>query len=199
MIMVPAGRMQASDMLQDWVDDEKMLRHALAVEGVMRYCAEKDGKDPFTVRKWGLVGLLHDLDYQEYPQEHCRKSEEIMREAGYDEDFIRAVVSHGYSVYTDVKPETMLEKTLYAVDEMTEMITAAVLAQPGKNIEDTELPYIMEKFNDESFAVHVNRDVTRKASELIGWSVEQIAEVTLAGLKTVSYEAGLAGEDEEDE
>ena len=197
--MMPAGRMQASDLLQDWVDDEKMLRHALAVEGVMRYCAKQEGCDPITVRKWGLTGLLHDFDYQEYPEEHCRKSEEIMREAGYDEDFIRAIVSHGYMVYTDVKPETPMEKALYAVDGMTELITAVVLAQPGKNIVDTELSDIMEKFQDLSFAPYLNRDVTEKAAELLGWPVERIAEVTLAGLKTVPYEAGLAGEDEEDE
>ena len=197
--MMPAGRMQASDLLQDWVDDEKMLRHALAVEGVMRYCAQQEGCDPITVRKWGLVGLLHDFDYQEYPEEHCKKSEEIMREAGYDEDFIRAIVSHGYMVYTDVRPETTLEKTLYAAEGMTELITAVVLAQPGRNIADTKPEDIIEKFEDGSFASHINRDVIKKAAELLNRSVEQIAEVTLEGLKTVAYEAGLAGVDEDDE
>ena len=197
--MVPAGRMQASDLLQDWVDDEKMLRHALAVEGVMRYFAQQEGQDPITVRKWGLAGLLHDFDYQECPDEHCHKSEEIMRQAGYDEDFIRAIVSHGYMVYTDVKPETSLEKSLFAAEGMTELITAVVLAQPGKNIADTQLSDIMEKFDDSSFAETVNRSVIKKAAELLDWSVERVAEMTLAGLRTVSYEAGLAGEEEDEE
>ena len=122
-----------------------------------------------------------------------------MREAGYDEDFIRAIVSHGYMVYTDVRPETTLEKTLYAAEGMTELITAVVLAQPGRNIADTKPEDIIERFEDGSFASHINRDVIKKAAELLNRSVEQIAEVTLEGLKTVAYEAGLAGVDEDDE
>ncbi len=198
--MLPASRMQASDLLQNWVDDRKLISHAMAVEGVMRYYAEKIGEPPVSVRRWGLAGMLHDLAFQEYPQEHCAKAQEIMTMAGYDEDFIRAVVSHGYLKYNDVKPETEMEKVLYASAEMTKLISAAVLAERGRTVMETELPYIMEKYGDSSFAAEtVDRAVIEKAAELLGWSVEEIAEMTLAGLRTVPYEAGLMGEDDEDE
>jgi len=195
--MMPATRMQAIDMLKDWVDDEYQLQHALAVEGVMRYCAEKLGEP--NVKKWGLVGLLHDLDYHEFPDQHCIKVQEIMREAGYDEDFIHAVASHGYGMCCDVKPEHIMEKVLYACDELTGLIVAAAIMRPSKSVLDLEVKSLKKKFKDKSFAAKIDREVIKNGAKMLGWTLDELMENTIMGMREVAYEIGLGHQDEEDD
>ena len=147
-------REEAWELLTKYTKTSALQNHALAVEAVMRHFARLNGEDE---EVWGVAGLLHDLDYEMYPQEHCRKSEEIMRQRGIDEVYIRAMNCHGYGLCTDVKPETLMEKTLYAVDELAGLINAACLVRPSKSVLDLEVKSLNKKFKAKAFAADVNR------------------------------------------
>ncbi len=157
----------------------------------MRYMARKNGEDE---EKWGIIGLVHDLDYERYPEEHCRKSPELLREAGWPEEYIRAVVSHGWGICSDVAPFSLLEKTLYAVDELTGLVTTSALVRPSKSILDMEAKSVKKKWKDKRFAAGVNREVIEKGAALLGVELPELITDTIMGMRTVAGEIGLEGE-----
>ena len=157
-------RDEACDHLCEYNQTPSLLKHARAVEGVMRYFAAKYGED---VEYWGAVGLLHDLDYEQYPDEHCDKSGEIMRERGIDPAFIRAVQSHGYGIRNDVEPVLRMEKILYATDELTGLITAACYMRPSRSVLDLELSSLKKKYKDKKFAAGVSRELIERGAEML--------------------------------
>ncbi len=145
---------EALSILKEFNDSESLLKQAYCVEGVMRYMARKMGGDE---EKWGIIGLVHDLDYERFPEQHCTKSQEILEGRGWPKEYIRAIVSHGWGICSDVEPQTDMEKTLYAVDELTGLITAVAIIRPSKSVADLEVKSVMKKWKDRSFAAGVNR------------------------------------------
>ena len=152
------SREDAWKLLTEYTRTPSLQNHALTVEAVMRHFARLNGEDE---EIWGVAGLLHDLDYEQYPQEHCRKAEEIMREKGIDEIYIRAMKCHGYGLCTDTKPESQMEKVLYTIDELTGFIHAVSLMRLSRSVQDLEVKSVKKKFKDKAFAAGVNRDVIR--------------------------------------
>ena len=138
-------REEAYQLLTEYNKSDSLIKHALAVEGVMRYLARKRGEDE---EKWGIIGLVHDLDYEQFPEEHCRKSEEILKENGWPDDYIRAVVSHGWGICSDAEPETELEKVLYAIDELTGLVVTTALVRPSKSVLDIKTKSVKKKWKD---------------------------------------------------
>jgi putative nucleotidyltransferase with HDIG domain len=183
-------RQEALDLLNKYNSNESLLKHALAVEAVMRHMAQKHGEDE---EKWGIIGLIHDLDYQQFPEEHCRKSPELLRNAGWPEEYIRAVVSHGWGICSDVEPVSVLEKTLYAIDELTGLVTTAALVRPSKSVLDMEASSVKKKWKDKRFAAGVNRAVIEKGAELLGEDLTQLIRDTILGMRAVAREIGLEG------
>lgn len=183
-------RDQAWELLTEFNKDTFHLKHAVTVEGVMKYMARELGygdEEEF----WGIVGLLHDLDFEMYPEEHCTKSQEIMRERGIDERIIHATASHGYELTVDIKPEHEMEKVLYACDELTGLIYAGALLRPSKSVQDMEVKSVKKKFKDKHFAAGCSRDVIAKGAEMLGWTMEELMQKTLDGMKSceADYEA----------
>jgi len=183
-------REEAFELLCRYNSNESLIRHALAVEAVMRHMARQSGEDE---EKWGVIGLVHDLDYEKFPEEHCRKSAEFLGAAGWPEDYIRAVVSHAWGICSDVEPVTVLEKTLYAVDELTGLVTASALVRPSKSILDMEAGSVKRKWKDKRFAAGVNREVIEKGAALLGSDLTQLITDTIMGMRTVAREIGLEG------
>lgn len=177
------NREEAWELLNEYNKEEFHILHATTVEGVMRYFAEKLGYGD-EVDFWGVVGLLHDLDFEMYPDEHCIKCQEIMRERGIDERTIRAVASHGYGLCSDIEPEHEMEKVLFATDELTGLIGAAALMRPSKSVQDMELSSLKKKFKDKRFAAGCDRDVIRSGAERLGWELDQLLNDTLEAMKT---------------
>lgn len=176
-------RNEAWELLTEYNDDPFHLEHAQIVEGTMKYFAKKLGygeEEEF----WGNVGLLHDLDFGKFPEQHCIKSQEIMRERGIDERIIHATASHGYGICVDIKPEHQMEKVLYATDELTGLIGAAVIMRPSKSVQDLELKSVMKKFKSKSFAAGCSRDVIENGANMLGWQLEDLVQQTLDALKT---------------
>ncbi len=173
-------RDQALATFRKYNQSPSLLKHALAVEAVMRHFAAKRGEDP---EYWGLVGLLHDVDYEQYPAEHCKKAPELLRADGFDEAFIHAVVSHGHGICVDVPPEHIMEKILFATDELTGLIAAATLMLPSKDLADLKISSLKKKFKDKRFAAGVNRDVIQKGCEMLGVGLDELMEETLAGMR----------------
>lgn len=183
-------RQEAFDLLRRYNSSESLLRHAFAVEAVMRYMARKNGEDE---EKWGVIGLVHDLDYERFPEEHCRKSPEILREADWPEDYIRAVVSHGWGLCSDVEPQSLLEKTLYAIDELTGLVATAALVRPSRSVLDMQAKSVKKKWKDRRFAAGVNREVIEKGAALLGMDLMELISDTIMGMRTVAVEIGLEG------
>ena len=183
-------REEAWELLTKYTKTSALQNHALAVEAVMRHFARLNGEDE---EVWGVAGLLHDLDYEMYPQEHCRKSEEIMRQRGIDEVYIRAMNCHGYGLCTDVKPETLMENTLYAVDELAGLINAACLVRPSKSVLDLEVKSLKKKFKDKAFAAGVNREVILKGCEMLGTDLDTLMREAIAGMRESAELIGLKG------
>lgn len=174
-------REKAIDLLREYNQDPFHLQHALTVEAVMRWYARELGyaeDEDF----WGLVGLLHDLDFEKYPEEHCIKAPEILRQAGVDESLIHAVVSHGWNLTVDTKPEHEMEKVLYAADELTGLIGAAALMRPSKSCQDMDVKSLKKKFKSKSFAAGCSRDVIRQGAELLGWDLNDLFDRTLRAM-----------------
>ena len=164
-------REEAWELLQEYNKEPFHLRHGETVEGAMRYFARELGygdEEEF----WGNVGLLHDLDFELYPDEHCIKVQEIMKEKDLDERLIHAVASHGYGLVCDIEPEHEMEKVLFAVDELTGLIGAAALMRPSKSIRDMEVKSLKKKFKDKRFAAGCNRDVILSGAERLGWDLD---------------------------
>ena len=179
---------EALSLFQEFNNSESLLKHAYSVEGVMRYMARKIGQDE---EKWGIVGLMHDLDYERFPEQHCKKAREILEERGWPEEYIRAVVSHGWGLCSDVEPQSNMEKTLYAVDELTGLITAAALVRPSKSVSDLEAKSVMKKWKDKSFAAGVNRSVIEKGAAMLGVEPRELVSDTIMGMREVADKIGL--------
>lgn len=184
------SREEAWELLTEYNKTPALRKHAQTVEAVMAHFARLDGEDE---EVWGVAGLLHDLDYEKFPEEHCKKAEEIMRERGIDEVYIRAMNCHGYGICTDVKPESKMEMVLYTVDELTGLIHALCLMRPSKSVLDLEVKSVKKKFKDKSFASGVNRDVVRSGCEMLGMELDQIIRETIEGMKEKAAEIGLKG------
>ena len=173
---------EALEILKKYNFESFHILHGQVVGGVMKYFAEK--YDHENVDYWEIVGLLHDLDFEMYPEEHCVKQVELMKELNIDEAVIKSTVSHGYGITkTDVKPEQMMEKVLYAVDELTGIIGAAALMRPSKSVSDMELKSIKKKFKDKSFAAGCSRDIIKQGAENLGWDMNYLMEETLFAMK----------------
>jgi putative nucleotidyltransferase with HDIG domain len=183
-------REEALTLLKQYNKNEALIKHALAVEAVMRYCARKRGQD---VERWGVIGLVHDLDYEQFPDRHCHKSEEILREHGWPEEHIRAVLSHGWGICTDIQPQTDLEKTLYTMDELTGLIAATALVRPSKSVLDVETKSVKKKWKEKSFAAGVNREVIEKGAALLGVDLNELIGDAILALREVADQIGLAG------
>lgn len=183
-------REEAWKLLNEYNKSDALLKHGLAVEGVMRHFAEINGEDP---EKWGVIGLLHDLDYEMYPEKHCVKTAEIMRENDIDEDYIHAVCSHGWGLCCDVEPVEKMEKVLYTIDELTGLINAACLIRPSKSVLDIEVKNVKKKFKSSGFAAGVNREVIQKGCDMIGLSLDDVIKETIEGMKSCADAIGLRG------
>lgn len=162
-------------------ESPSLYRHALAVEATMRHFAEKLGED---AEYWGAVGLLHDIDYERFPEQHCVKAAEILAEEGFEPAFIHAVVSHGYGFVTEIKPELPMEKILFATDELTGLIAAAALMLPTKQVADLKLSSLKKKWKDKRFAAGVNRDIIAQGAEMCGIALDDLMQETMTALST---------------
>jgi len=183
-------REEAYQLLTEYNKSDSLIKHALAVEGVMRYFARKRGEDE---EKWGVIGLIHDLDYEQFPEEHCHKSEEILKEKGWPEEYIRAVVSHGWGLCSEVEPQTELEKVLYAIDELTGLVVTTALVRPSKSVMDVKVKSVKKKWKDKRFAAGVDRSIIEKGAQMLGMEITDIIADTLAGMQEVAEEIGLKG------
>jgi predicted hydrolase (HD superfamily) len=183
-------REDALQLLKEYNQDDSLIKHGLAVEGVMRYIARKEGEDE---DKWGIIGLVHDLDYEKYPEQHCSKSREILKEKNWPDDYIRAVVSHGWGICSDVKPETRLEKTLYAIDELTGLVVTTALVRPSKSVMDVKVKSVKKKWKDKRFAAGVNRDIIQKGAEMLGTDLSELIDDTIKGMQEIADDIGLKG------
>jgi len=181
-------REEAFELLTRYNSSEALINHARAVEGVMRYMARKFGEDE---EMWGIIGLTHDLDYERFPGEHCVKVREILEAEGWPEEYIRAVVSHGWGICSDVEPKTLLEKTLYAIDELTGIVTATALVRPSKSVMDMKAKSVKKKFRQPSFAAGADRDVIRKGAEMLGMELDELFTDTIMGMRDVAGDIGL--------
>ena len=188
--MEKLAREDAWNLLTEYTETPALQQHALMVEAVMRHFARLAGEDE---EVWGVAGLLHDLDYEKYPEEHCKKATEIMEERGIDPVYIRAMNCHGYGICTDTKPESAMEKTLYTVDELTGLIHAACLMRPSKSVLDLELKSLKKKFKNTRSSVGVNRDVIRQGSEMLGMELDDVMRESIEGLKENADITGLRG------
>jgi len=176
-------REEAWNLLREYNQDQFHLEHATIVENTLRYFANKLGYED-DVDFWGIVGLLHDLDFEKYPEEHCIKEQEIMREHGVDESIIHATVSHGYALAVDIKPEHEMEKVLYAVDELTGLIGAVAIMRPSKSVQDLELKSVKKKYKNSKFASGCSREVIERGAEMLGWKLDYLIQRTIDALKT---------------
>ena len=183
-------REQAYDLLKQYNKNESLIKHALAVEGVMRYFARKRGEDE---EKWGVIGLIHDLDYEQFSDQHCHKTEEILRENDWPEEYIRAVVSHGWSICTDVEPQTELEKVLFAIDELTGLVVTTALVRPSKSLLDLKSKSVRKKWKDKRFAAGVDRSIIEKGVQMLGVDLSELITDTIMGMREVAEEIGLKG------
>ena len=184
------NRDEALSLLKEYNQDESLIRHALSVEAVMRHFATLFGEN---VEKWGIIGLIHDLDYERYPEEHCSKVKEILMEEGWPEEYIHAVQSHGWGLCSEVEPVHRMEKVLYTIDELTGLITAAALVRPSKSLLDLEVKSVKKKWRDKAFAAGVNREVITEGAERMGMDLNEVIKETIAGMRTVAAEIGLKG------
>ncbi len=182
-------RKDALSLLKQYNESAALVQHGLQVEACMRYFAQKSGGD---VEQWGIVGLLHDLDYGQFPDEHCIKASEIMAEAGYDEETIRAMMSHAWGICTDVEPLSAMEKTLYAVDELSGLVNACVLVRPSKSIMDLGLKSVKKKFKTKSFAAGVDRETVRKGAEMLGIELDELMSEVIEAMKADAEAIGVA-------
>ena len=177
-------------LLEKYNRNPRLRTHALCVEATMRAFARDAGED---VEKWGAVGLVHDLDYERWPERHCARSAELLEEAGWPEDMIRAVVSHGWGICSDVEPLSYMENVLYATDELTGLIYAAALMRPSRSVLDLEVPSVMKKWKDKRFAAGVDRGVVEAGAARLGLTVEELVARTVSTMREAADGIGLAG------
>ena len=183
-------REEAFEIMKKYNKTESLIKHALAVEGVMRYMARKRQADE---EKWGVIGLIHDLDYEQFPEQHCKKTEEILRENNWPEEYIRAVISHGWGICTDVKPESEMEQVLYAIDELTGLVVTTALVRPSKSVMDVKPKSVKKKWKDKRFAAGVDRSIIENGAQMLGVEVPDLIVDTIAGMQEVAEAIGLKG------
>lgn len=183
-------REEAFALLTRYNKSDSLIKHALAVEGVMRYLAKKKGKDE---DKWGVIGLIHDLDYEQFPDQHCTKTKEILEENDWPDEYVRAVISHGWGICSDVKPESELEKTLYAIDELTGLVVTSALVRPSKSVLDMKAKSVKKKWKDKRFAAGVDRSIIASGAEMLGVEISELITDTIMGMREVAAKIGLKG------
>ena len=176
-------REMAWELLNEYNREPFHLKHGLTVEGVMRYFAREQGYGA-DEEFWGIVGHLHDLDFERYPEEHCIKEQEILRERGVDERIVHATASHGYALTVDIEPEHEMEKVLYAVDELTGLIGAVALMRPSKSVSDLELKSVKKKYKSANFAAGCSRDVIERGAAMLGWTLDELIERTILAMRS---------------
>lgn len=181
-------REEAFKVLTAYTKSEALIKHGLSVEGVMRRFARLNGEDE---EYWGQVGLLHDVDYEQWPEQHLAVAPRLLADAGYDADFIHAVCAHGWGLCSDVKPEKRMETVLYTIDELTGLITAAALMRPSKSVMDLELKSLKKKFKDKAFAAGVNREVIKNGAEMLGIELDTLFTEVIEGMREVHEAIGL--------
>jgi len=184
------SREDAFKLLKKYNQTESLIKHGLAVEGVMRYCARKQGADE---EKWGIIGLVHDLDYEQFPDQHCTQSEAILRELDWPEEYIRAVISHGWGICSDKEPRSEMEKVLYAIDELTGLVATTALVRPSKSVLDLTPKSVKKKWKDKRFAAGVDRSIIERGAEMLGVQVSDLILDTITGMREVAEEIGLKG------
>ena len=182
------SRQEALELFQKYNSSDSLVKHAFAVEGVMREFARKFGEDE---EYWGIIGMLHDIDYEKWPDEHCKVAPKLLEEGGFTEDVIHAVCAHGYGLCSDVKPEKKMEMVLYTIDELTGLITAAAYMRPSRSVMDMELKSVKKKFKDKSFAAGVNREVIQNGCDMLGMTLDEVIETSIAGMRAVHEALGL--------
>lgn len=180
----------ALDLFRRYNKTESLYKHALSVEAVMRFMARKHGEDE---EKWGIIGLIHDLDYEMYPDQHCTMTEKILKDEGWPEEYVRAVISHGYGICSDTEPQSLLEKTLFAVDELTGLVTTSALVRPTRSVLDMEARSVRKKWTDKRFAAGVDRSVIEKGAAMLGVDLNDLIADTIMGMREAAEEIGLKG------
>ena len=181
-------RDEAWALLNEYNQTDSLIKHALSVEGVMRHFARKYGEDE---DKWGIIGLIHDLDYEKYPEQHCAKTKEILEEHHWPQDYIRAVMSHGYGLVTDVEPVEAVEKVLYTIDELTGLITAAAYMRPSRSVMDMEVKSVAKKFKTPSFAAGVDRSIILNGCERLGMELNDVIGECIEGMRAIAPAIGM--------
>ncbi len=189
--MIPT-RDEALALLREYNTSDALVKHALAVEGAMRHFSRLfPGEDESL---WGLVGLLHDLDYEQFPDQHCAKTAEILRQRGIDETIVRACASHGWGICSDIEPTSQLEKVLYTIDELTGLVNASAIMRPSKSVMDLELKSVKKKYKDKRFAAGCDRALIEKGAEMIPMPLDEVIEHVILGMREVAGEIGLSGD-----
>ncbi|MCK9206952.1 MAG: hydrolase [Salinivirgaceae bacterium] len=183
-------RDQAYQLLLQYNQTPGLIKHALAVEATMRHFAQHFNQDP---EVWGIIGLIHDLDYEKYPDIHCQMTEKILQENGWPEDYIRAALSHGWGICTDLKPESLLEKTLFTIDELTGLVTTSALVRPTKSILDMKAKSVKSKWTDKRFAAKIDRSIIEKGAVMMGIELTQVIELTIEGMARIADQLELDG------
>jgi putative nucleotidyltransferase with HDIG domain len=181
-------RAQALELLKQYNQTPGLIKHALAVEATMRHFALHFNEDE---ELWGIIGLVHDLDYEKYPEQHCTMTEKILRENQWPEDYIRAVLSHAWEICTDIKPESLMEKTLYTIDELTGLVTTSALVRPTKSILDMKAKSVKKKWNDKRFAAKIDRSIIERGATMLGMELSQIISLTIEGMAKNSRSIGV--------
>jgi len=184
------SRSDAFALLCKYNQQDSLIRHGLAVEAVMRWFADQSGED---IEKWGVIGLCHDLDYDQFPDQHCVMTRKILETENWPESYVRAIVSHGWGICSDVEPLERMEKILFATDELTGLITACVYVRPSKSILDLTTKSVMKKWNTRTFAAGANREVIAKGADMLGISVEALVAETITAMQLYSGQIGLRG------
>lgn len=184
-------REEAMELFLKYNRTDGLIKHALSVEAVMRYIAGTLGED---AEKWGIVGLVHDIDYEMYPEEHCVKSNEILGGAGWSDELIRAVASHGWGICSETEPQSLMEKYLYTIDELTGLVATTALVRPSKSVLDTEAKSVKKKWKDRRFAAGVDRSTIEKGAEILGLELTEVINLTILGMRTAAEEIGLKGD-----
>jgi len=183
-------RQEALELLHQYNESDSLRKHAYAVEGVMRFIGRKREQDEET---WGIIGLIHDLDYEKFADQHCQKTGEILREHGWPEEHIRAALSHGWGICSDVAPETELEKVLYAIDELTGLVATTALIRPSKSVMDVQVKSVKNKWKDKRFAAGVDRSIIEKGAQMLGVGLDELIDDTIKGMQEVAEAIGLKG------
>jgi len=183
-------RNEAFKLLKKYNSSESLIKHALAVEGVMRHFASLLNED---AEKWGIIGLVHDLDYEKYPDQHCKITKEILETEQWPDDYIRAVLSHGWGMCTDIEPKQLMEKVLFTIDELTGLVTASALVRPSRSILDMEAVSVKKKWKIKTFAAGASREVIEKGAAMLEMNLDFIIEQTILGMRKIAVELGLAG------